>query len=404
MSPPELQRPQDGIPEVLVDPFCREFLLNPERYYAGLQTPGPVIWLSSYQVRAMARWPEVSAALQDWQTFSSAAGVGLEDFRKTKPWRPSSLLLEVDPPIHTRTRRVMSRILSKMALEALRAEWTLKADALVDKLTKSGTFDAIGDLAAAFPLQVFPDAVGLPTAGRENLLPFGNMVFNSFGPRNDIFYESVRRAEQVVTWIMDQCRREVLRPGGFGSQVFEGVDRGELTAQEAPVLVRSMLTAGLDTTVSALGSALYAFALFPDQYQILRDDPTRVRASFDEVVRWASPVQTFFRTTTRSVSIAGVTIPGDAKVLLFLGAANRDPERWPDPHRFDITRKTLGHVGFGSGIHGCVGQMVARLEVEVVLHALIRRVASIKIVGEPRRHPNNTLRALSSLPVCVMAA
>jgi len=165
-----------------------------------------------------------------------------------------------------------------------------------------------------------------------------------------------------------------------------------------------MLTAGLDTTVSALGSALYAFAMFPDQYNILRNDPTRVRASFDEVVRWASPVQTFFRTTTRSVDIAGVTIPGDAKVLLFLGAANRDPERWPDPHRFDITRKTLGHVGFGSGIHGCVGQMVARLEAEVVLHALIKRVASIKIVGEPRRYPNNTLRALSSLPVCVVAA
>ena len=110
-------------------------------------------------------------------------------------------------------------------------------------------------------------------------------------------------------------------------------------------------------------------------------------------------MQTFFRTTTRDVALGGVTIPEGEKVLMFLGSANRDPRRWEQPDAYDITRKVSGHVGFGSGIHMCVGQLVARLEGEVMLTALARRIAKIEITGEPKRRFNNTLRGLDSLPV-----
>jgi cytochrome P450 len=349
----------------------------------------------------MARHEQVSAALEDWRTYSSASGVGLDDFRKSKPWRPPSILLEVDPPLHTRTRGVMSKILSSAALQALRDDWQVKADALIEDLVARGTFDAVTDLGAVFPLQVFPGAVGVMVEGRQNLLPFANMVFNSFGPRNAIFLDSIRAAEPVVGWIMAASLRENLTADGFGAQVYAAADRGELSADEAATLVRSMLTAGLDTTVIGIASVVHAFAEFPQQWQALRADPALIRRVFDEVVRWASPVQTFFRTTTRAVTVSGVPVPEGAKVLLFLGAANRDPRRWERPEEFDLHRRTLGHVGFGFGVHSCVGQMVAKLEAEVLLRALSQRVTRIEPAGAPRRHLNNTLRAFSALPVRV---
>ena len=136
----------------------------------------------------------------------------------------------------------------------------------------------------------------------------------------------------------------------------------------------------------------------------LRADPSLARNAFEEAVRFESPVQTFFRTTTREVEIGGHGVGEGEKVLMFLGAANRDPRRWDAPDRYDITRKTSGHVGFGSGIHMCVGQLVARLEGEVVLAALARKGARIEINGPVKRRYNNTLRGLESLPITIMPA
>lgn len=395
---------QSDCPVSHQDPYSRENLMEPSAMHAELRDAGPVFRLAKYDCYGMARFAQVQAGMSDWQTYSSAAGVGLDDFRKTKPWRPPSILLEVDPPLHTQTRSVMSRVMSPAAMRQKRVEWQEKADHLIDDLVARGRFDAIADLANVFPLRVFPDAVGLKPEGRENLLPYGNMVFNSFGPRNAVFTESVADAQPVVQWIMDQCRRDMLTPGGFGAQVFEAMDRGEIDETQAPILVRSMLTAGLDTTIIGIGSMAHAFALFPEQWAALRAEPALLRPAFDEVVRWASPVQTFFRTTTRDVDVEGVTIPEGSKVLMFLGAANRDPRKWERPDELDIRRATTGHVGFGTGIHGCVGQMVARMEADVVMTAMIKRIKAIEIVAEPVRHLNNTLRSLSSLPVRVIPA
>jgi 4-methoxybenzoate monooxygenase (O-demethylating) len=163
--------------------------------------------------------------------------------------------------------------------------------------------------------------------------------------------------------------------------------------------VRSFLTAGLDTTVVGLGNALFCFAQHPEQWRRLREDPSLARAAFDEVLRYESPVQTFFRTTTRPVEVSGVALGEGDKVLLFLAAANRDARRWEHPERFDITRRASGHLAFGMGIHGCVGMAVARLEAEILLPLLASRVATIELDGEPVRRLNNTLRGLARLPL-----
>ncbi|HKF36468.1 MAG TPA: cytochrome P450 [Ktedonobacteraceae bacterium] len=235
------------------------------------------------------------------------------------------------------------------------------------------------------------------------MLPYANMVFNAFGPRNQLLVAAMADAQAVQQWIMDNCRREALRPGSLGAQIWAAVDAGKIPEEWAPLLVRSLLSAGLDTTINGISSAIYALASHPQQWSLLRQDPSLAKSAFEETVRWESPVQTFFRTTTRQVEIAGVRIPAGEKVLLFLGAANRDPRRWTEPNRFDIRRDASGHVGFGMGIHRCVGQTVARVEAEIVLTALARRVERIEIAGQPQRKPNNTLRAWSSLPVTVHA-
>ena len=165
------------------------------------------------------------------------------------------------------------------------------------------------------------------------------------------------------------------------------------------MLVRSFLSAGLDTTVSALGNAVYLLATNPEQWGLLRADPSRARSAFEETIRFESPVQQFFRTATCDTDLAGVQIAEDDRVTIFFGAANRDPRRWEAPDRFDITRKVSGHLAFGLGIHSCVGKPVARIEGEVLLGVLARKVGRIALDGEPQRHLNNTIRSFESLPV-----
>lgn len=387
-----------------IDPFSDEFLSDPYPYHDEMRRAGPVVFLSLYRVWAVACDAEARAVLQDWETFCSSAGVGLSDFRKEKPWRPPSLLLEADPPDHTKPRMILTKIMAPKAVRDLKDRFEAEAEALVDRVVAKGEFDAQAELAEAYPLTVFPDAVGISKEGRENLLPYGTMAFNAFGPQNDLFKQAMSRAEEVIPWIMANCKREALAPGGFGQKIYEFADAGEVTEEEAGMLVRSFLTAGVDTTVNGLGNAFFAFLNAPEQWDALHADPSLAKQAFEEVLRFESPVQTFFRTTTRKFELAGVELGEGEKILCFLGAANRDPAKWDQPDEFDISRRASGHLGFGTGIHGCVGQAVARMEAECLLAALARRVKRIEPTGEPVRRLNNTLRGMASLPVRVTPA
>src|ERR1700688_3014315 len=260
-------------PVSTIDPFSHAFLRNPYPHHEALREAGPVVWLEQYGIWTMARHQEVRDALTDRGTFCSSAGVGLSDFRKEPPWRPPSIILEADPPLHTRTRAVLTRIMSPAAINVLRETFAREAELLVDRLVERREFDGIADLAEAYPLKVFPDAVGLSEDGRENLLPYGSMVFNSFGPRNDLFEAAMANAGPVRDWIMSKCSRAALSPGGLGMKIFDAVDGGELSEEEAGMLVRSFLSAGIDTTVYGLGHALYCMTRYPEQWRALRENP-----------------------------------------------------------------------------------------------------------------------------------
>lgn len=394
-----------AIPELEFDPYAPEHLLDPYPMHAALREAGPVVKLRPYPtLLACARHEQVHAVLNDHATFISGAGVGLANFNQETPFRPKSLILEADPPLHTQTRTVLSRILSPKAVMQLRASFAAEAEALVERCLARGEIDGIKDLAQPYPLKVFPDAVGLDAEGRENLLLYGDMVFNSMGPRNALLARSAERLAPVTAWIMAHCERSQLRPGGFGDQIYQAADSGEITLEQAPLLVRSFLSAGVDTTINGLGNALFSLAHHPAEYARLHADASLARPAFEEALRWESTAQTFYRTAARDTEIAGLAVQANTKVLCFLAAANRDPRKWPEPDRYDIQRRPSGHMAFGSGIHGCVGQVIARLEGELVLAALARRVKRIEVNGPHTRRLNNTLRALETLPLRLVAA
>jgi 4-methoxybenzoate monooxygenase (O-demethylating) len=386
-------------PRVDIDPFDEAFLANPYPHHQALRDAGPLCWLPAIGAYGVARYAEVKAVLEDPGTFVSGRGVGLADFAKEEPWRPPSLLLEADPPLHDRTRGLMNKVVSLASLRAMRGDWLAKAHTLVDELVTRRRFDAVANLAEEFPLRIFPDTIGLMDDGRENLIPYGTATFNAFGPRNAVFEAGNAKAASAIAWVADACKRANLKPGGWGMGVYEAADRGDCSADEAERLVRSFLSAGVDTTVNGIGNMILAFAENPGEWDKLRANPKRALRAFEESLRFDGTVQTFFRTTARQAEIGGITVPEGSKLLLFFAAANRDPRRWDAPDVFNIERMTSGHLGFGFGIHQCLGQMMARMEAEVLLEALVPRVARIRLTGDPVRRINNTLHALANLPV-----
>lgn len=402
-----LERDAINAPVTDYDPYLDSVLDDPYPHYERLRELGPVFYLSRYDAYGLARHAEIDAVLRDPATFCSSAGVGLANFHTETPWRKPSIILEVDPPMHARTRKVVGGLLAPASINKLRPTFEREAELLVDRLLERGHFDAVQHLCEAYPLKVFADAVGIPAEGRDKyLLPYGDMVFNAFGPVNDRFKACLAKAQEgAIDWIAEVCKRENLTPDGFGARLYQAAEAGDLEPEEAPMLVRTLLSAGLDTTVFTLCNAIVSFARHPDQWALVHANPAMARQALEEVLRYESTFHSFYRTTTREVEVAGVKMKPEQKVCVFIGSANRDPRRWGETaDRFDVTRRAAGNMAFGTGIHGCAGQMIARLEGEVVLTALARRVKSFHLEGKPVMHYNNSVRGYKSMPVSIVAA
>lgn len=388
-----------GVPLWDVDPYDPAILSDPADYYAELRSKGPFAYIPKYSVLACGRYLETKEVFSDWERFVSSRGVGLQDFSLEEPWRPPSLVLEKDPPYHSKTRAVIERALSVKAVSTLRENFRQEAERLVNSLLEKGTFEAVEELAETFPTTVFPDAVGLGESDRRRLIDYGSMVFNAIGPDNELRRDAMAKGSQAAPWIMEQCSRQRLNPEGFGASIYAAADTGEISEDEAELLVRSLLSAGVDTTVTGLGSAVWCLANNPDQFQLLKGDPRLARWAFEETLRYTSPVHTFFRTANVNTEVGGVSIVRDTKIMCVLGSANLDETHWPEASKFDIERRPAGHLAFGVGIHACVGQNVARAEGEAVLTAIAERVDSIEPAGQAVWRPNNSVHALDRFPV-----
>jgi hypothetical protein len=385
-----------------LDPFSDDFLTDPFPALGALRDAGPAVYLDRYDVWAVAGYREVHAILRDHQRFSSSSGVGLANL-STEPygWRKPSLILEVDPPLHTSHRALVVSTMNPKAMRGFQEVFDAEAATLADDLARRGRFDAVRDLAEIFPSVVFPRALGVDGDTREALLAYGSLSFNAIGPRNRHLEAALRRSQGVPEWIAGHCARHALRPGTIGAAIYQAADAEGLPEETAALLVRSLFSAGVDTTVSALSFAIRDFARFPGQWQLVREDPSLARNAFEETVRYESPVIGFFRTTTTQVKLGQAQIPPQAKVLVLFAGANRDPGQWPEPDRFDVRRRVTGQLGYGAGPHVCAGMTIARMEGEALIRALAERVGSWELDGPPVPRLNNSLRGLDSLPVRV---
>ena len=382
-----------------LDPFSAEFRADPYRYYAQLRALGPVVWLEKHNIWVVHHYDQVRTVLTDWQRFSNAGGGGLTNYFKDKNWRQPSIILEVDPPDHDRTRKVLMRLFTPGALQKMRTEFTGVADDLISRATERGRIEAVSELVLPFPMKVFPDAVGMPPLDRDMMLVYGGMVFGAFGPRTPWYDQLLSRAEEVSAWVDAHCERSALTDDGLGAAMYAAADRGEITHAEAKLLVRSFLSAGVDTTIDSIGLCLRALAEHPAQWALLREDPSLARAAFEEATRYDSSSQSLFRTTTEDFEFEGQRLGKHEKVLVLIGSAGRDPLAWEEPDRFDIRRRITRQIGYGAGPHACVAQMMARLEGEVFFRTLAEKIDRLETDGpsELRLHPG--LRGLTSLPL-----
>ena len=372
-----------SIPEFDVDPFSRESVRNARTVDDRLRELAPVVRLPGEDVLMLARFEHVASGLKDWKTFSSTS----RPWHDPKSVRPEVLLTD-DPPKHTRVRAVVANALSRSALTNLAQAFRTEADAVVarlrEKVLRDEPLDAVADLTQPFVYKVLPDLLGLQRKGREHLYTFGNMVWATMGPMNELFHEVMQDTEKVLKWADRSCERANLAAGSLGMAMYEAADRGEISPEEAKLLVGTLLAAAADTTVMTLANTIRAFCEFPDQYALVRSEPSLVRAAFEESLRWDSPSRMAGRITTRALEVDGYIIPEGARCGLMFAAANRDPRQWREPNRFDVRRNNLHSLGFGYGPHACVGRVLALLEAEALLEAVARAITRFESAGEPQ--------------------
>jgi cytochrome P450 len=368
-----------AIPRYEVDLFSRESVRNARAVDDDVREFAPVVRLADGTVM-ITRHADVTAGLADWQTFSS----------KSRPWHdPKSLrpeiLLTDDPPRHTHVRHAMAQVLSTQVLANLRPSFERDAAALFGcLLSRPGELlDAVRDITQRFVYKALPDAIGLRVAGREHMYAFSHMVWATMGPENELFREAMVNLEPVLEWLEQCCDRENLAEGGIGMALYSLADEAVITQAEAKLLLQTVLAAGADTTILTLANAMRAFALFPEEYQKVRAERNLVRLAFDESLRWDSPSRMAGRITTREVDVGGYTVPAGQRVGLMFAAANRDPRAWPNPDTYDLSRDLRKQVGWGYGVHACVGRVLAQLEAQALLGELARRVSRIEIAGDP---------------------
>ena len=319
-------------PALDVDLFSDAALADPYPIYHQLRQLGPAVYLTAHDLWALPRFEHVKAALSDWQTFSSADGVCVEPafnayYRGT--------VLQSDPPLHDQLRNVLAPRMTPRAMAGMKDDIERRAGELVARLVGQGSFDAVTDLAAAFPVSVVADLVGLPPEERDMLLRRADASFNLFGPDNARAQASLSAFPDTFAYVSTYATRERLAPGSFGAAIYEAADAGLIEPEQCIPLLLAYLFAGMDTTVNAIGHLIWLLGRHPDQWRILQQDPTMIPPAFEEGLRLETPVQIFARGVRRDFTAEGVTVPAGARVLLLYGSANRDERRWDHPTVFE---------------------------------------------------------------------
>lgn len=392
-----LTAPAKGIPVSGVDFYSDETIRDPYPVYEALRALGPVVYLEKHDLYALPNYREVSEVLRQPLRYSNARGVS--PLQKVNDILVGSTL-NSDPPAHDRTRAITSEPLLPGALTEVEGRIRAAADGLVDTLCQRGEFDAVADFARYLPVTIVAELVGLPVDSAQ-MLKWASATFNLFGTENARTRAAFEDLKDLRDFLLEYGRPEKLKPGGWARRIFEvGPERG-IAFETCAQLMRDYINPSLDTTISVSGQLIRLFAENPGEWNKVRANPDLIPNAVEEAVRVAAPVRGWTRFVAEDSVLAGHHLPAGSRVLVMFASANRDPAKYPDPARFDVTRAVHDHVGFGQGVHMCMGMHLARLEMQALVEALRRRVERFELTAEPEIALNNSIRAYARMPVRV---
>lgn len=380
-----------AVPQIIdIDLYSEENLLEPYDVYRELRAIGPVVGLPLKNVYAVTRYAAAKQVLDNWRDFTSRFGVSVLSDKS-----PAALLFS-DPPEHDLLRQIAARPVRLDNLAQIEPQLTAETGRLFDEIKLGETIEAVSRIARRLPVSIISNCVGLPEEGRARMLEWAFAGFNMAGPDNQRRRDSVALAEEARAYVSGRGNSGCMRAGSWGADLFSAVKSGELPAQYMPGLLMDYVGPSLDTTIAGLSNAIWCFAKYPDQWQILRRQPELIKSAISEVLRFQSPVLSFGRLTTKAVDIEGLEIPEGARLMVLFASANRDEKVWNDPNDFQIARRPNRHLAFGFGIHSCMGMHLARLEMKLVIQAILAKVEHIELLSASRV-ANNSLRTFSEL-------
>ncbi|MET9759518.1 cytochrome P450 [Streptomyces sp. NPDC006372] len=396
------------------DPWDPAFLADPYPAYAELRAQGRVHWFEPTHQWLVPHHADVSALLRDrrlGRTYQHR--FTHEEFGRTAPppeHEPFHTLndhgmLDLEPPDHTRIRRLVSKAFTPRTVERLKPYVRGLADELASKLVSAGGGDLLKDVAEPLPVAVIAEMLGIPESDRAPLRPWSADICGMYelNPSEETAARAVRASVEFSDYLRELIAARREEPGeDLISGLIAAHDEGDrLTEQEMISTAVLLLNAGHEATVNATVNGWYA--LFRDEAQLsaLRADHSLIPSAVEELMRYDTPLQLFERWVLDEIEIAGTTIPRGAEVALLFGSANHDPTVFKDPSRLDLTRSDNPHISFSAGIHYCIGAPLARIELAASMTALLEKAPALRLAEEPQRKPNFVIRGLEGLSVVV---
>ncbi|MFG2607668.1 cytochrome P450 [Streptomyces sp. NPDC048514] len=403
-----------GQSDLVFDPWDPAFLADPYPAYAELRARGRVIRYEPTDQWLVPHHADVSALLRDrrlGRTYRHR--FGHEDFGRTAPppeHEPFHTLndhgmLDLEPPDHTRIRRLVSKAFTPRTVERLKPYVHGLADELVGKLVEAGGGDLLTDVAEPLPVAVIAEMLGIPEADRGPLRPWSAAICGMYelNPPEETAARAVRASVEFSDYLRELIAARRKEPGeDLISGLIAAHDEDDrLTEQEMISTAVLLLNAGHEATVNATVNGWWALFRNPGQLAALRADHGLVPTAVEELMRYDTPLQLFERWVLDDIEIDGTTIPRGSEIAMLFGSANRDPEVFADPGRLDLARADNPHISFSAGIHYCIGAPLARIELAASMSALLQRAPTLSLATEPERKPNFVIRGLEGLSVLV---
>ncbi|QFZ16127.1 cytochrome P450 [Saccharothrix syringae] len=404
-------RQAQDLPSVTVTSFDQHdpaFIADPYPDFAALRAEGEVHWHEGMGIALAVSHAAASAVLRHrslGRIWSDALPV--ERFTAFNLLHRNSLL-ENEPPTHTRLRRLVAAAFGRGHVERLRPWVAELADRLVDELVakvrSEGSADLLSHVAAPLPVEVIAELLGVPAPDRPLLQPWSNAIVKmyEYGLPEDKRSAAERAAAEFIAYLRDLVALRRASPGDDLVSDLVAVtdaDGAKLTEDELVATAVLLLMAGHEATVNVIGNGVLALMKHPDQWRRLVGSPALLPTAVEELIRYDSPLQLFERTATEPVEIAGYAVEPGRKIAALLGAAARDPRVFASPDALDVGRNPNPHLGFGAGIHYCLGAPLARIEVQAALSALTRKLPGARLAAEPRRRAEFVMRGLHELPL-----